>query len=78
MKILIEDHVYEPIQVFDYQAVCYQDKDFKYDNVMEQIGRNSALTVLIWNPFKYFAAIFATLLSTVYAIPSHMANCKLI
>lgn len=76
MQILIEDKIYERVKVYDYQGVCYQDKYITYGGVMNQIGRNSALTVLIWNPFKYIAAFFATLLSTVYTFPSHMANRK--
>lgn len=73
MHILIEDHVYDPTRVFDYQAVCYEDRNVEYEHLMK---RNSALSVFLWNPFKYFAAVFATLLSTAYAVPSYMANCK--
>lgn len=73
MQILIEDKVYEPITVFDYQAVCYEDKNIEYDAIMK---RNSALSVLFWNPFKYVFAVLMTLLSTVYALPTYMANCK--
>lgn len=74
MHILIADNVYESTRVFDYQAVCYEDRNVEYEATMK---RNSALSVFLWNPFTYFAALFVTLLSTVYAAPSYMANCKL-
>lgn len=73
MHILIEDKIYEPITVFDYQAVCYEDRETDYDHLMK---RNSAMRALLWNPFKYVLAALTTLLSTVYALPSYMANCK--
>lgn len=75
MNILIEDRVYEPITVYDYQAVCYDDRLIDYDALMKKIG-NSASNILLWNPLKYFVAVFATLLNSVYAVPAYMANRK--
>lgn len=73
MQILIEDKIYEATKVFDYQAVCYEDQQVEYKFLME---RSSALSVLLWNPFKYIFAVLVTLLSTIYALPSYMANCE--
>jgi hypothetical protein len=73
MHILLEDKFYEPITVFDYQAVCYEDRNTDYDAIML---RSSALSALFWNPFKYFYAVLTTLFATVYALPSYMANCE--
>lgn len=74
MRILVEDGVYEPIKVYDYQAVCYEDKMTEYGAIMKQIGRNSALKALLWNPFEYLIATFFTLLTTAYALPAYIAN----
>lgn len=71
MRILVEDGVYEPIKVYDYQAVCFEDKMTDYGAILK---RNSALKALLWNPFEYLIATFFTLLSTAYAIPSYISN----
>lgn len=76
MHILIEDKVYTPIKIYDYQAVCYKDRMVDYKEIMKQVSRNSALSTLFWNPFKYFATIVTSLLTTVYTLPSFMANCE--
>lgn len=75
MSILVDDLVYESVPVFDYQAACYQDRNIVYPKILKRLN-NSALSVFLWNPFEYFAAVIATLLSVAYAIPSHMANRK--
>lgn len=73
MQILKDDGIFEPIRVFDYQAVCYEDKEIDYE-LMPLVS--SALNLFLWSPFKYFAAVLMSLLSTVYALPSYMANRK--
>lgn len=81
MHILVEDGIYEPVRVFDYQAVCYVNKNVAYKKLMKRdIISSSALSVVFWNPFKYFGTVLATLVSTAStvfgAIPTYMANCK--
>lgn len=76
MHILIEDRVYEPIRVFDYQAVCYLDRNTDYDAMLKRVNHNSARSLALFNPFKYFSTVLATLLSAVNALPSYIANCE--
>lgn len=73
MHILIDDKIYEPIKIYDYQAVCYDDRMVEYEHLMT---RSSALNTFFWNPFKFIATVVITFLSTVYALPSYMANCE--
>ncbi|CRK93231.1 CLUMA_CG006775, isoform A [Clunio marinus] len=68
MQILIEDRVYEAVRVYDYQAVCYVDRDVDYDAIMK---RNSAVSTLLWNPVKNFFMFIITLLSIMYPDPEH-------
>lgn len=75
MQILIDDKVYETTRVLDYQAVCYDDRQTKYEKLMKI--RSSALSVKFWNPLKQIFAILTTILTMVQAIPSYMSYSKL-
>jgi hypothetical protein len=75
MSILIEDNIYTPISVYDYQGVCYKDREIEYAALM--VMANSALKHLIWNPIKILFAFIINFISNVYSLPSYMANCKL-
>lgn len=75
MHLLIEYKVYYGVKVFDYQGVCYEDREVEYKYIMKTPG-NSALTALLWNPFKSFLAILSTLISVASTVPSYMANCE--
>jgi Neuronal voltage-dependent calcium channel alpha 2acd len=74
MHILIEDKVYESIKVYDYQAVCYEDRDIVYKKLMKM--KNAALSVVLWNPLKSILAVLTTLLTTAQAFSSFMSNSK--
>lgn len=73
MQILVDDRVYESTNVYDYQAVCYEDRMVDYDAIMK---RNSALRAMLFNPFKYLFAALLSLVSTALAVPAYMANSK--
>jgi hypothetical protein len=75
MHLLVEDKVYLATKVFDYQGVCYEDRGVEYKYIMKTPG-NSAITALLWNPFKSFLALLSTLISVASAVPSYMANCE--
>lgn len=62
MNQLITDNIYERVSVYDYQAVCYQDRDIKYEAIMDIVS--SAGSTLIWNPLKaVWGAILAIIVS---------------
>lgn len=73
MNILVEEKVFQKTKVYDYQAVCYGDRHTEYESIML---RSSALKAWLWNPFKYLVTVMMTFLTTVYAMPSYMANCE--
>lgn len=74
MQIMIEDKVYEATRVLDYQAVCYEDRETVYPELMKM--RSSAINVVFWNPFKSVVAALTTMLTVVQALPSYVSNCR--
>lgn len=73
MHILVEDKIYSPIRVFDYQGVCYEDKGIKYEALMATT--NSAIRI-ITSPLKIVFAALMNFLKKVYSLPSYVANCE--
>jgi voltage-dependent calcium channel alpha-2/delta-3 len=63
MKILLDDQVYQKVVVYDYQAVCYEDKDIKYELLMELV---SGANALLSNPFKYVWSVLGVLASSLW------------
>lgn len=74
MHLLVQDKIYDKKTVFDYQAVCYQDKGVDYEQLMKFVS-NSAMKV-VWNPIKVLLTILLNILSKVYGAPSYIANCE--
>jgi hypothetical protein len=82
MRILIDDGVYNTITVYDYQAVCYQDRMIKYNAIMEVVS--SAGSILIWNPLKTLWAGLVALVTSFgqffaadAATREYLPNCEL-
>lgn len=74
MHILVEDKIFTPIRVYDYQAVCYEDKGIEYDFLMAKAS--SALRLILWNPIKILFTILLNFMSNVSSMPSYLANCE--
>lgn len=79
MKILLDDFIYEPVSVYDYQAVCYEPRNITYKKRMEII---SSANSIFLNPIKYFWMTLVSFLSALGNFVSVVAtkyipNCKL-
>jgi hypothetical protein len=79
MQILYDDKIYQKVAVYDYQAVCYEDRNVEYDLLMDIVSSASYNLV---NPFKHFITAVLSLLSSLidFAIASKafIPNCKLV
>lgn len=77
MHLLKEEKIYEDVTIFDYQAVCYDDRQKEYDDIMDIISSaNNFFTSplkLLWNLLVGFASVFTTL---VDASKDYLSNCE--
>ncbi|KAG5676553.1 hypothetical protein PVAND_006378 [Polypedilum vanderplanki] len=63
MKILIHDNIYEKKQIYDFQGVCYQDREIEYEYIMEIVS--NAGSILLWNPLKNLWMALIALFTTI-------------
>lgn len=79
MHLLKEEKIYEDVTIFDYQAVCYEDRNKDYEDIMDIMSSANQIFLnplkLLWNIVLGVASVFWNL---VYASIEFMPNCKLI
>lgn len=63
MQTLVDNKVYEHVTVYDYQAVCYEDKEVEYDAILEIV---SSASTILWNPLKHLWTALIALFSTLW------------
>lgn len=79
MQILIENKIYKSTEFYDYQAVCYIDKNIAYESLYP-LSQVSAASELLINPLRSLIAIFlniASLFMETFA-KAPMKNCKIL
>lgn len=78
MHLLKEEKIYEDVTIFDYQAVCYDDRNMEYDDIMDILSSANSIFV---NPMKLLWNLVLGILSTFWKLAvasrEYLPNCKL-
>ncbi|XP_070489901.1 voltage-dependent calcium channel subunit alpha-2/delta-3-like [Chironomus tepperi] len=59
MNTLMVDNIYKFVTVYDYQGVCYEDRNIEYELLMNIV---SSATTIFWHPLKHLWTTFIALL----------------
>lgn len=81
MQLLIEERIYKPISVYDYQAVCYVDKNIDYEQDYHSPA-NGAASLLLWTPIDLIQVFLTSILIGLWNFPAlvlareYIENCN--
>lgn len=77
MYLLREEGIYKDVTIYDYQAVCYEDRNKKYDAIMDIMSNASGV---LMSPLKFLWHILVVVASTLWkladAAKQYLPNCK--
>lgn len=77
MRLLMEEKIYDDVTIFDYQAVCYEDRNTKYEAIMDIM---SSAGRAFMSPMKFLWNMLAVVASTVWklaaAAKEYVPNCE--
>ena len=67
----MEDNIYKFVTVYDYQGVCYEDRNVEYELLMNIV---SSATTIFWHPLKHLWTTFIALLISLKNLIVHAAS----
>lgn len=71
MNTLFQDNIYKFVTIFDYQGVCYEDRNVDYGKIMDIV---SSATAIFWHPLKHLWTTFIALLISLKNIIVNAAS----
>ncbi|KAL7043546.1 hypothetical protein ACKWTF_001566 [Chironomus riparius] len=71
MKTLWDDNIYKFVTVYDYQGVCYEDRNVEYELLMNIV---SSATTIFWHPLKHLWTTFIALLISLKTLIVYAAR----
>jgi voltage-dependent calcium channel alpha-2/delta-3 len=77
MHLLMTENIYNQVTIYDYQAVCYEDRMTRYEGIMDIV---SSANTIILSPIKLLWNILWILASNMWhfvlAVKEYIPNCK--
>jgi hypothetical protein len=77
MYLLREEGIYKDVTIYDYQAVCYEDRIMKYEAIMNIMSDASRVFM---SPLKFLWQMLVLVASTVWkladAAKQYLPNCE--
>lgn len=73
----MEEKIFEVFAVYDYQAVCYEDRNVEYEDLMDIMSSAEKLFI---SPMKFLWKLLVVMASTIWklavAAKEYLPNCE--
>lgn len=77
MYLLRQEGIYNDVTIYDYQAVCYEDRNKKYEAIMDIMSNASRV---LMSPLKVLWQMLVLVASNIWkladAAKQYLPNCK--